>query len=285
MQQVVRRLASSTEVGERDATCGFSRRLKVHDPLIGTVLTVPSVGLAELAAGPVDFVWIDLEHGALGPAEVQPLAIAARAAGTAVLVRLASAGGSGTGAVLDAGVEGVVAPRVESPDGAAQLVQLLRHPPRGTRGVAARRSAGYGRAGPVGEPDPGTDPLCMVQIESPLGVRNATEIAAVDGVDALIVGCADLSHSLGERGRLRSPAVSEAIEQVQRAAAAAGIPSGIAGPDDPALLAELAAGRSSILVLSADVRMYAQAVDSGVAALRRELAACAPEPMDAHVGA
>jgi len=282
---VVRRLSSSTEVVERDAPCGLRQRLRAHDPLVGTVLTVPSVGLAELAAGAVDFVWIDLEHGALGPADVQPLAIAARAADTAALVRLASVGGDGTGAGLDAGVDGVVAPRVESPDRAARLVQLLRYPPRGTRGVAARRAAGYGRGGPDGEPGHGPDPVCVVQIESPPGVRNAAEIAAVDGVDALVVGCADLSHSLGERGRLRSPAVSEAIEQVQRAAAAAGIPSGIAGPDDPALLAELAAGRSSMLVLSADVRMYARAVDSGVAALRRELAARAPEPMDAHVGA
>jgi 2-keto-3-deoxy-L-rhamnonate aldolase RhmA len=276
-------LADATEVVETEATWGFSRRLKAHESLVGTVVTVPSVGLAELTAGPVDFVWIDLEHGALGPAEVQPLAIAVRAARAAVLVRLASAGETGTSTILDAGVEGVVVPRVESADGAARLVERLRHPPRGSRGVAARRAADYGRGTAIGDLGAASDPICMVQIESPRGVRNVAEIAAVDGVDAMVVGCTDLSHSLGERGRLRASAVTEAIEQVQRTAAAAGIPSGIAGPDDPALLAELAAGRSSILVFSADVRLYSRAVDSGVAAVRRALAGRVPEPVDANV--
>jgi 4-hydroxy-2-oxoheptanedioate aldolase len=143
----------------------------------------------------------------------------------------------------------------------------LRHPPRGTRGVAARRASGDGLNGSVAQ----AEPLYNVQIESPRGVDQAVEIAAVDGVDALVVGCADLSHALGAHGSLRSPTVTDAVEHVQRAAADAGIASGIAGPDDPILLAELAGGRSSLLVLSADVRMYARAVHTAVGALRREL--------------
>ncbi len=302
---VVRRLEIATEAIERDAAGGFDRRLRTRELLVGTVLTVPSVALAELVAEPVDFVWTDLEHGALGAADVQPLAIAARAAGAALLVRLTHADAPGVGAILDAGADGVVAPRVESADGAAALVERLRHPPRGTRGFAARRGSGYGRHGSPGTRDPrdgspgeacapdgphassapGADPLCLVQIESPRGVEASADIAAVDGVDALVVGCADLSHSVGQGGRLRSPVVVDAIERVQFAAAAAGIPSGIAGPDDPVLLTELAAGRSTLLVLSADVRIYARAVDSGVAAVRRELAAREPRPVDAHVGA
>jgi len=53
--------------------------------LLGTVLTVPAVALAELVSEPLDFVWIDLEHGALDPADVQPLGVAARAAGCATV--------------------------------------------------------------------------------------------------------------------------------------------------------------------------------------------------------
>lgn len=275
---MVSRLATATQAAEAAGSLG--PRLRTRETLVGTVLTVPSVALAELTAEPVDFVWIDLEHGALGVADVQPLAIACRAAGTAALVRLPDAEGAHAAAVLDAGADGVVAPRVESADAAAGLAAGLRHPPRGTRGVAARRASGYGRLDSPG----GADPLLVAQIESPRGVREAAAIAAVDGVDALVVGCADLSHSLGDGGRLRTPAVIDAVRQVQRAAAAAGIPSGVAGPDDPALLADLAAGESSLLVLSADVRMYARAVDSGVAAVRREQAARAPEPVNAHVG-
>src|SRR3954451_23126582 len=58
------------------------------EPLVGTVVTLPDVALAELTAGTADFVWIDLEHGALSARDVLPLAVAARAAGAASPGRL-----------------------------------------------------------------------------------------------------------------------------------------------------------------------------------------------------
>src|SRR5215212_2962230 len=75
---------------------------------LGTVITLPDVALAELTASAVDFVWIDLEHGALDSRDVQPLAIATRSAGADSFVRLSSASDPRLGAVLDAGVDGVV---------------------------------------------------------------------------------------------------------------------------------------------------------------------------------
>jgi 2-keto-3-deoxy-L-rhamnonate aldolase RhmA len=239
----------------------FADRLRGRQPLLGTVLTLPDVTLAELVADPLDFVWIDLEHGALGAADVQPLAVAARAAACAALVRLAD-GHAPAPALLDAGIDGVVAPRVESAAQASRLAEALRHPPRGTRGFAARRATGYGRipAGP--------DPLLLVQIESAPGVDAAAEIASVDGVDALVVGCSDLALALG-----CDPAGAEvrgAIGRVQDAAVGAGSASGIAGPDDAGLLWELAGELSTLLVCSADVRIYARAVDELVARVRAE---------------
>jgi 4-hydroxy-2-oxoheptanedioate aldolase len=240
------------------------RRLSSLEPLVGTVVTVPGVALAELTAGPVDFVWIDLEHGALGGADVAPLAIAARAAGAASLARLPSAGAPAPGALLDAGVDGVVAPHVETAADAARLVEQLRYPPRGSRGFAVRRAHGYdlGVAAAV------EDVVCMVQIESPGAVAQAADIAAVDGVDALVVGCADLALALDGHPEPRSPAMRSAVARVQDAADGAGIASGIAGPGDPRLLAELGGGRSTVFVVSADVRVYANALDAGVAAMR-----------------
>jgi 2-keto-3-deoxy-L-rhamnonate aldolase RhmA len=231
------------------APTSFAERLRRRDPLLGTVLTVPSVVLAELVADPLDFVWIDLEHGALGVRDVAPLAVAARAAGAAALARLPHTGFASLAAVLDAGVDGIVAPRVESAREAERLVEQLRDPPNGSRGFAARRARGYGR--------PAVDPelLLLAQIESPLGVEAAAQIAAVDGVDALVVGCSDLALSLDG-----DP--SDAVGEIQSAAAAGGIASGIAGPDDPELLLDLAAGESTLLVCSADVRIYARAVDA-----------------------
>jgi 2-keto-3-deoxy-L-rhamnonate aldolase RhmA len=239
--------------------------LRDRETLLGTVLTLPGVALAELLAEPLDFVWIDLEHGALDAGDVAPLAVASRAAGCAALVRLASS--DRVPAILDAGADGVVAPRVESTAEARHLVDRLRHPPRGSRGFAARRASGYGRDGAAARSS-AADPLLFAQIESMAGVEAAEEIAAVDGVDALVVGCADLALALDGALEPASPRVREAIVHVQDAAEAAGIASGVAGPDDPGLLHELADDRSTLLVCAADVRIYARAVDDLVERLR-----------------
>lgn len=253
--------------------------LIAREPCLGTVVTLPDVALAELSASAVHFVWIDLEHGALGAAEVQPLAIAVRAAGAASLVRLGRGGHGAIGVALDAGVDGIVVPHLDSAAEAALVVEHLRHPPHGFRGSAARRGSGYGRGEGSGQ-----RPVCMVQVESLAAVEEAEAIAAVEGVDALVVGCADLALALGDETDQSSDRFREAVMEVQHAAERAGIASGIAGPHDPSLLAELAGGRSTVLVLAADVRIYARALDAALGLLRRELALRAPEQEESHVG-
>ena len=252
----------------------------MDDPVLGqylkcgTVLTLPDVGLAELTAAAVDFVWIDLEHGALGVGDVLPLAVAARAGGAAAFARLGGVDDPALGPVLDAGVDGVVVPRVESAADAERVVERLRHPPRGTRGHATRRASGYGR-------QPAAEPLCVVQVETRSALADCQAIAAVDGVDALVVGCADLAAALGGgRAELR-----EAVATVCRAAAAAGIAAGVAGPDDPELLLELAGGEATLLVLGADVRIFARALDLAIGRLRAAPALHAPDRKESHVSA
>ncbi len=97
-----------------------------------------------------------------------------------------------------------------------------------------------------------------------------------------MVGCADLALDIGEQclesGRFRA-----AVEPVQRAAGDAGIASGIAGPDDPELLMRLAGPRSRLLVLGADVRIYARALGAAFHRLQDEPALEAPEPEEADV--
>jgi 4-hydroxy-2-oxoheptanedioate aldolase len=241
----------------------FATRLRRHETVVGTVVTLPDIALAELTAEALDFVWIDLEHGCLGIAEIQPLAVAARAAGSAAIVRLPGLDHPRISAILDAGVDGVAVPRVESADDARRIVKRLHYPPGGTRGYAARRASGYGATGTAAAV------VVMAQIETRAGLDAAAEIASVPGVDALVVGCSDLALELrGELGA-RSRAVREAIAHVQAAARPAGVASGVAGPDDPALLQELAGDRASVLVCSADVRTYARAARDQAAALRR----------------
>ena len=210
------------------------------------MITLPDVALAELTASAVDFVWIDLEHGALDRRDVQPLAIAARAAGADCFVRIGCADDPALGPVIDAGVDGVVVPRVEETAEAETVLDRLRYPPLGSRGLAGRRASGYGLRPPEHEP------RCMVQIESEAGAAEAHRIAAVDGVEALVVGCADLAAA--------TPRVREAVERIHAACEESGIAFGIAGPDDLQLVNELAPVPPDLVVLGADVRIYARAL-------------------------
>jgi 2-keto-3-deoxy-L-rhamnonate aldolase RhmA len=95
-------------------------------------------------------------------------------------------------------------PRLDSADQAREAVTFLRYPPDGIRGVATRvRGAGLGV---VGHPDIhrlNERVVGIIQIESVGGLRDADEIAAIDGVDVLFVGPADLSHSLGIPGQVQ----------------------------------------------------------------------------------
>jgi 4-hydroxy-2-oxoheptanedioate aldolase len=245
---------------------GLRERLRSGETLAGTVLTVGDLSLAQLAATPFDFVWIDLEHGALTVRDVQQLAIAAAAADSATLVRLPHARSERLQAVLDAGVDGIVAPRVRCADEAAELADRMRHPPAGSRGFAHRRWNGWGRAD-----DEAVTPACIVQIESREAVAAASEIAAVPGVDALVLGPADLALDLGVPAALDGPEMGSAISAVQRAADEAGIVAGIAAGGDADVLGRALGGRFTFLVYSADVRLYAEATAAAATTARRAL--------------
>jgi len=228
--------------------------------LVGTVITLPDPVLAELIGAAFDVAWIDLEHGALGVDAVPALAVALRAAGCRADVRLPSWSSEALPPVADAGVDGVVAPCVESADEAEAFAARLRYPPSGTRGFGPRRAGGYGRSAAA-------SPRCTVQIESVAGVESAAAIAAAEGVDALVVGCADLSLSLGERPGVDSPRLQEAVGRVRRAARGAGVAFGIAGGADGS------AGDGADLVLhSVDVRLYARGADVAATSVRRSIA-------------
>jgi 4-hydroxy-2-oxoheptanedioate aldolase len=239
-------------------------------PRIGTVLSIADASLAELAGDVLDFAWIDLEHGALGPADVLALTIALRAAGCQAHVRLPAAGYEAIDALLDAGVDGVVAPGVETADRVAALVRRLRYPPEGTRGYGPRRASRYGRDPRPWEAAP---PACTVLIESPAGVAAAREIAAVDGVDAVVVGCADLSLALGAAQNLGHPELRDAVQRAAAAARAAGRRFGVAAAGQPDSVAALVPPGTDLVIYGADVRLYAAGVDAATSALRRALAA------------
>jgi 4-hydroxy-2-oxoheptanedioate aldolase len=230
--------------------------------LAGTVLTLSGVTASELLAEPFDLVWIDLEHGALGPLDAQEMLIGAQAAGAFALARLPLDAHGHATALLDAGADGLVIADVDDPDQVADVVSRATHPPLGGRGWGPRRLALRNRT----RDEAPRQPSLWIQIESVLGVERAEEIAAVDGIDAICVGTADLSFSLGEPLDLGSPSMLEALGKVRRACAANGVAFALAGSLEKAP-AEALDG-ASILIHSTDAKLCAQAADSAAAWLR-----------------
>jgi 2-keto-3-deoxy-L-rhamnonate aldolase RhmA len=209
-------------------------------PRVGIVLSLPGTLQAELVARHFDVVWIDLEHGALGPRDMQDAVIGVQAGGAAAFVRVPL--DMPFAAILDAAADGIVVPRVDCAEQAAEAVDRLRHAPGGSRGYGPRRLAI--RSGPecVG---------CVIQIETRAGVEAAAAIARVPGVDALVVGCADLTYDLGKPLAFDLPDLRAALAAVRAAAEDAGLVFGVAGLPPVAV-----PDRARLVITGPDIRLF-----------------------------
>jgi 4-hydroxy-2-oxoheptanedioate aldolase len=195
-------------------------RTLAGETLIGTFLNLGSPVTAEMC-GRAGFDWllIDLEHGAGNEAGLLAELQAGGSTDAVPLVRVEQGERMRIARALDLGAPGIMVPRVESAEFAAEMVAYMRYPPAGMRGAALMtRGARYG--GVTHDGLGGVTDLLVgiMQIESPRAVAAAPAIAAVDGVDVLFVGPTDLSHAMGIPGRVDEPAFHEAIAAVGRAA-------------------------------------------------------------------
>lgn len=180
---------------------------RVKDKLAsgGTVLVLnpdfPSPELVEHVAGlGFDVAFIDCEHGAAGFERVQELARAARAGGITSILRPWSTEPGLVTRFLDCGIGGIQFPHVDDAETAKQLIDVVRN-------VRGARFA---------------DTLITAMIESPVAVQNIDEIVAVEGLDAVVIGMADLMRALGHHGDRKHPAVLRALDTIFAAAGGAG---------------------------------------------------------------
>lgn len=135
--------------------------------------------------------------------------------------------------LLDIGAQTLLVPMVESAEQAAELVRAMHYPPKGIRGVGAalaRASRWNNIATYLAEAD---EQMCLlVQVESLKGLENLDAIAAVEGVDGVFIGPADLSAAMGHRGNPGHPEVQAAIEGAIARIRAAGKAAGILSADE-----------------------------------------------------
>jgi 2-keto-3-deoxy-L-rhamnonate aldolase RhmA len=213
----------------------FKRRLRDGDPVTGQWLSVGHPAVAEVCAREADFAVVDTEHAPTDLESVANVVRAVEAAGeepTAPLARVAWNDPVRIKRVLDTGVSGVLVPMVETAEEAREAVEAVRYPPEGVRGIAGSRANDYGRELGAQVESGGDHLVTVVQIETEEAVENAGAIAAVDGVDALLVGPADLSGSLDVFGEYAGETFRETVETILDRAHDADTPVGTLATSD-----------------------------------------------------
>ena len=237
-------------------------------PPLGTWLLSASPLLAEAAghAG-FDFGVIDMEHGPIDLGDVVHLLQAVAGTRLVPVVRVPWNDTVMIKRVLDAGATTLLVPFVQNAAEAAAAVAATRYPPQGVRGMA-----GMSRAAKFGtQPDHLTTAnrqmAVIVQIETEAALGELEAIAGVDGVDALFVGPADLSGSMGLTGQINHPRVMKAMTDAARRCRALGKPVGSIGVELEVLAQYRAAGYD-YLAIHSDLGLFVQAAQRSIAALR-----------------
>ena len=192
------------------------------------MFTTSPIAAEVIGRSGMDWVLIDLEHGTGDESDLIPPSMAVAGTGATPLVRVETGERIRIGRALDRGARGIMVPQVSSVDEARAVVRRMHTQPAGERGIALfNRGMGYGERGHEGVASIGEELVTIVQIESRQAVSDVDAMAAVDGVDVLFVGPADLSHALGVPGDIDHPDYEAAISRVARAAITAGKAAGV----------------------------------------------------------
>jgi 4-hydroxy-2-oxoheptanedioate aldolase len=207
----------------------FKQALRDGRPQIGLWLGLANSYAAELLASTgFDWLVIDAEHAPNDPRSVLTQLQAVAPYSTHPIVRTVSGDATLIKQYLDIGAQTLLIPMVENAAQAADLVAATRYPPRGVRGVgtALARASRWNQID--GYLQSCEQELCVVvQVESTAALNNLGAIAAVEGVDGVFFGPADLSASMGLLGRGGDPRVVDSIAQgiqvVRQCGKAAGV--------------------------------------------------------------
>ncbi|WP_339500128.1 4-hydroxy-2-oxoheptanedioate aldolase [Pseudomonas canadensis] len=212
----------------------FKQRLRNGDVQIGLWLGLADAYCAELAANAgFDWLLIDGEHA---PNHLQGMLAQLQAVApypSQALIRPVIGDSALIKQLLDIGAQTLLVPMVESAAQARELVRAMRYPPQGIRGVGSALARASRWNSIPGYLDQADEQMCLlVQIENLEGLANLDEIAAVEGVDGVFIGPADLSASMGHRGNPGHPEVQAAIEDAIGRIVKSGKAAGILSADE-----------------------------------------------------
>ena len=229
----------------------------------------PDVPAIAAAAG-YDAVYVDLEHTSTSLETAGMLCASAIGAGIAGLVRVPSQDPSLIARVLDNGATGIIVPHVNSAVEAQAIVDASRFPPVGHRSISGPNAlGGYGPLSPteltaVLE----SRTVVAVMIETPQAVEHVDAIAAVAGIDMLLIGPSDLTAEMGIHGEYENAHFHNAVQSVSAACRTHGVALGVAGIKSLDLLERFVDLGLRFISAGTDVGMMTEAATARARALR-----------------
>ncbi|MDP9238318.1 MAG: aldolase/citrate lyase family protein [Chloroflexota bacterium] len=239
------------------------------DITYGAWLSIPSAFSAELVAQHgFDWVCIDMQHGVIDYQVAVTMLLAISTSNATPIVRVPWNEPGIIGKILDAGAMGIIIPMVNSPDEAAAAVAACRYAPLGRRSYGPTRAAWYAGADYFEHAD--AEIACIPMIETKRALDELDAILDVPGIDALYVGPADMSITLGQAPRMDNDgAFEEARLRIARASAARGITAGIHG--NASLAAKHAAAGYRMITITSDVAAVAAGARADLAEARQAI--------------
>ena len=201
---------------------GFRARMLSGEILAGTFVKTPAIEMVEvLARSGLDFICLDAEHSPFDRGRLDACLAIARALDFPTLVRVGSGSEENILQALDSGALGVVVPHVDSVEKAGAVAKAARFGHGGRGYAGSTRWAGFATRTMPDVMAQADETIVIAQIEEPEGVDVAEDIAALDGIDGLFVGPADLTVAYGADAGA-APKLEAALDAVGKACAAHG---------------------------------------------------------------
>jgi 4-hydroxy-2-oxoheptanedioate aldolase len=200
-------------------------KLQRNEPALVTALHFTDPSIYELTSlMGFDGIWMDMEHHAYSLETAGNLMRAARVGGSDIVIRPANREFTQMQRMLEAGAQGIMYPRCTSGAEAAEAVTWAKFAPMGQRGCDGANPDMPYLTMPLVQylAEANRETFMIVEIEQPEALEQVEEIAAVDGVDVLMLGPGDMSIHLGIPGQMNHDLMRAAIERIARAAKNAG---------------------------------------------------------------
>ncbi len=173
------------------------------------------IGLIARAAG-FDFLFLDQEHGTMDLSTVAEISVAALGQGITPVARVGSHDAHAVAPLLDSGTQGIAYPHVESADDARRIVTIQKFPPLGARSISRTTAWSGFEPMPIDAltRDVNDNTLTVVMLESSQAIARADDIAAIDGIDVMLIGTSDLCIDLGIPGGFGDQRIAGAYRAV-----------------------------------------------------------------------